>query len=145
MRTAAAIALLLVALGEGPESSAAQGGAASRAAAAVTVRTNAPRYRQGQTIVVTIRNGLAAPIVAMTGNASCTIVSLDRRTARAWIEVRNCFAGVPPVEVRIAAGKTVRVRLHDRLQAGTYRARLEYRVRGRAAQALSRTLRVDRN
>jgi FtsP/CotA-like multicopper oxidase with cupredoxin domain len=143
MRGAAAIALLLT-LGGGLESSAAQGRAPAETATAVTVRTDAPRYRQGQTIVVTIRNGLAAPIAAMTGRASCSIVSLDRRTATGWIEVRNCYAGVPPVEVRIASGNSVRVRLRDRLQPSTYRARLEYRVRGRTAKALSRALRVDR-
>lgn len=139
-----AAVLLLVPVGGGLASSAAQSRADTRAADAVTVRTGARQYRQGQAIVVTVRNGLAAPIVAMTGRASCTIMSLDRRTARGWVEVRNCYAGVPPVPVGIAAGATARVRLRDRLRPGMYRARLEYRVRGRSAEALSRSLRVNR-
>jgi hypothetical protein len=141
VRIAVAVALLLALLGGGLESIDARGAAAT---AAVTVRTNALHYRQGQTIVVTIRNGLAVPVVAATGHASCSIATLDRRTTRGWVEVRNCYAGVPPVPVRIAPGATVRVRLRDRLQPGTYRARLEYQVRGRPGEALSPTLRVDR-
>jgi hypothetical protein len=133
--------MLLVALWAGLESIDARGASATRA---VTVRTDEPRYRQGQTIVVTIRNGLGAALVATTGRASCSIVSLDQRTTRGWIEVRNCYSGVPPVPVRIAPGATVRVRLRDRLRPGAYRARLKYQVRGRAGEALSQTMRVDR-
>ena len=141
MKAAVVIALLLVLLAGRLESVDARGAALT---AAVTVRTDALRYSQRETIVVTIRNGLAAPIVATTGHASCSIVSLDRRSVRGWVEVRNCYAGVPPVPVRIAPGATVRVRLRDRLQPGAYRARLKYQVRGRVGEALTPTIRVDR-
>lgn len=106
MRAAVVMALVVVTLGGQFESGAARGAAVT---AAVTVRTDAARYRAGQTIVVTISNGLAVPVVAATGHASCSIVSLDRRTTLGWVEVRNCYAGVPPVLVRIAPGATVRV------------------------------------
>jgi hypothetical protein len=141
VRVAALIPMLVVALWPGLESIDARGASATPA---VTVRTDELRYRQGQTIVVTIRNGLGAPLVATTGHTSCSIVSLDLRTTRGWNEVRNCYSGVPPVPVRIARGATARVRLRDRLRPGTYRARLEYRIRGRGGEALSRTMRVDR-
>ena len=111
--------------------------------ATVTVRTDKLSYRPGQVIVVTVRNGLAHAIVATTGRTSCTIVSLDRRVGQRWVEVRNCYAGQPPVDVRIAAGATRRMRLPDRLEPGTYRVRLEYRAQGRAARATSRALRID--
>jgi len=133
--------MLLVGLWAGLESIDARGAWATRA---VAVRTDEAHYRQRQTIVVTIRNGLGAPLVATTGHTSCSIVSLDLRTTRGWIEVRNCYSGVPPVPVRIAPGATARVRLRDRLRPGTYRARLEYRIRGRGGAALSRAIRVDR-
>ena len=108
----------------------------------VSVGTSALRYGPGETVVVTVRNGLAVPITAMTGRTSCSIVSLDRRSDGAWAEVRNCYSGVPPESVRIGAGRMVRVRLPDRLEPGMYRARLEYQARGRAARAFSRPVRV---
>jgi hypothetical protein len=133
-------ALLLAVLGGACQASDAEGGA--RTSAAVTVRTDRLTYRSGQVIVVTVRNGLAHEIVAATGRASCTIVSLDRRVQQRWVEIRNCYAGVPPMTVRIVAGATRRMRLPDQLRPGTYRVRLEYRAQGRAAEATSRTLRV---
>lgn len=137
--SALAAAALLAALG-----GACRADAETESVAAVTVRTDRVVYAPGQAIVVTVRNGLTRPITATTGRASCTIVSLDRRVAKRWVEVENCFAGVPPVPVRIPAGTTRRVRLPDRLQPGTYRARLEYSVQGRAARATSPWLRVSR-
>jgi hypothetical protein len=134
-------ALFLAVLGGACQAADAEGGATT-SGAAVTVRTDRLTYRSGQAIVVTVRNGLAHEIVAATGRASCTIVSLDRRVQQRWVEIRNCYAGVPPMTVRIAAGATRRMRLPDQLRPGTYRVRLEYRAQGRAAEATSRTLRV---
>lgn len=137
--SALAAAALLAALG-----GACRADAETESVAVVTVRTDRLAYEPGQAIVVTVRNGLTHAIFATTGQSSCTIVSLDRRVAQRWVEVRNCYAGVPPVTVRIAAGATRRMRLPDRLQPGTYRVRLEYRAQGRAAEATSRWLRVSR-
>lgn len=136
-------AALLAFLGVACAASEAEGGSTT-AAAAVTVRTDRLTYRSGQVIVVTVRNGLAHALTATTGQSSCTIVDLDRRVQQRWVEVRNCYAGVPPVTVRIASGATRRMRLLDPLEPGTYRVRLEYRAQGRAAEATSRALRVER-
>lgn len=143
MRRLLAAAALLAAVGAACPTTGAKG-EPTQAPAAVTVRTDALRYRAGQDIFVTIRNGLTHAIVTMTGRASCSVVSLDRRQARRWVEIRNCYAGVPPVEIRIAARATKRVRLPDRIQPGTYRARLEYRALGRSAEATSPAVWVDR-
>ena len=140
-RLAAPVVALLLAVGGACQVADADGGSAT--GATVTVRTDRLSYQTGQTIVVTVGNALPHAIVATTGRTSCTIVSLDRRVGQRWVEVRNCYAGVPPVEVRIAAGKTRRMRLSDQLEPGTYRVRLEYRAQGRAAKATSRLLRID--
>lgn len=143
-RFSAPVAALFVAvLGGACQATSAEGGATTPSAD-VTVSTDKLSYRSGQVIVVTIRNRLASAIVATTGRASCTIVDLDRRVQQRWVEIRNCYSGVPPVTVRIAAGATRRVRLPDPLKPGTYRVRLEYRAKGRAAEATSGALRVTR-
>jgi hypothetical protein len=141
-RLAAPVVALLLAIGGVSHVPEAEGESAT-IGATVTVRTDRLSYRSGQAIVVTVRNELPHAIVATTGRTSCTVVSLDRRVGQRWVEVRNCYAGVPPVEVRIAAGATRRMRLPDRLEPGTYRVRLEYRAQGRAARATSRALRID--
>ena len=141
-RLAAPVVAILLAIGGVCQVADAEGGSATPGAT-VTVRTDKLSYRTGQAIVVTVRNGLPHAIVATTGRTSCTIVSLDRRVGQRWVEVRNCYAGQPPVEVRVAAGATRRMRLPDRLEPGTYRVRLEYRAQGRAARATSRALRID--
>ena len=141
-RLAAPVVAILLAVGVACQAAGAEDGSATPGAT-VTVRTDKLSYRIGQVIVVTVRNQLPHAIVATTGRTSCTIVSLDRRVGQRWVEVRNCYAGVPPVDVRIAAGATRRMRLPDRLEPGTYRVRLEYRAQGRAARATSRALRVD--
>jgi hypothetical protein len=141
-RLAAPVVALLLAVGGACQVPDAEGGSAT-AGATVTVRTDKLSYRTGQTIVVTVRNGLQHAIVTTTGRTSCTVVSLDRRVGQRWVEVRNCYAGVPPVDVRIAAGATRRMRLPERLKPGTYRVRLEYRAQGRESRATSRWLRID--
>lgn len=141
-RHAAPVVALLLAVAGASHAAAARDGSATPGPT-VTVQTDKLSYRTGQVIVVAVRNRLPYAIVATTGRTSCTIVSLDRRVGRRWVEVRNCYAGVPPVDVRIAAGATRRMRLPDRFEPGTYRVRLEYRAQGRAARATSRALRVD--
>lgn len=141
-RLAAPVVAILLAVGGASQAADAEDGSAT-AGGTVTVRTDKLSYRTGQVIVVTVRNQLPHAIIATTGRTSCTIVSLDRRVGQRWVEVRNCYAGVPPVDVRIAAGATRRMRLPDWFEPGTYRVRLEYRAQGRAARATSRVLRVD--
>jgi hypothetical protein len=110
--------------------------------AAVVVRTDRTSYAADATPVVVIRNGLKRAIVATTGRTECSIVALDRLRGTVWTEVRNCYSGEPPRAVRIAAGATVRIRLVEALDAGTYRARLEFDVGGRPARAVSASLRI---
>ncbi len=111
-------------------------------APAVVVRTDRTSYPAGIRPVIVIRNGLRRAITTTTGQTECTIVALDRRRGTVWKEVRNCYSGEPPRTVRIAAGAIVRIRLAERLEPGTYRARLEYSVRGKQARALSAPMRV---
>ena len=111
-------------------------------APAVVVRTDRTSYPAGARPQVVIRNGLRQAITTTTGRTDCSIVAFDRLLGTVWKEVRNCYSGEPPRVVRIAAGATMRIRLLEPLAPGTYRARLEYNVRGVRARALSPRIRV---
>jgi hypothetical protein len=116
--------------------------AAPASSSAVVVRTDRTAYPAGARPLVVIRNGLRQAVTTTTGRTDCTIVAFDRLSGSAWKEVRNCYSGEPPRVVRIAAGATLRVRLIEQLDAGTYRARLEFNIRGVRARALSPRIRV---
>jgi hypothetical protein len=93
------------------------------------------RYAPADTIVVTIHNGLAAPIFARAGRSDCTLVDLDRWVNGSWQIEAHCGNALPtPHALRIAPGAVLTQQLApgqsdfapDLWLAGTYRIAYPY-------------------
>jgi len=101
---------------------------------AVRVTTDKASYGTGQSIVVTIVNGLSVPIYALSGQTYCTIVTIQRHTDGQWGAEGRCLSYTPPGWVDIAARGSTLVEVRPRLPSdrplgpGRYRAVLTFAV-----------------
>ena len=81
-----------------------------------------------------IRNDGRRDVYAVSGQAYCTIVALERSSGGDWRPVAPCAQGAPPGFVRIAAGASLSLDVPppgsptDELAPGTYRLRCSFAV-----------------
>ena len=96
----------------------------------VTVEPDRPSYGIDDIVVANVVNGTDTKIVALDGQAFCTIVGLERQTDRGWVDVDGCPSARAPLPVPIAAGETVSVSLPPAgaptWAAGLYRFRFAF-------------------
>ncbi len=102
--------------------------------AGVVVEASKDEYRQGEEIVLHVRNTLGVGVTALDQQAFCTILGLERWSDPNWNEVRNCLSGTPPAEVALESHTDLTVTFRPSggaegtLEPGTYRAVLRYAV-----------------
>lgn len=96
-------------------------------ASGVSVSTDKREYQQDEGIAVTISNNLDTSITTFDQQAFCTVIKLERQEGPGWSEVRDCFSGVPSVEVTLERHSQTSVAL-PALPTGTYRASLVYSI-----------------
>lgn len=99
----------------------------------VTLTLDRQRYTAGDTITVTIHNGLSTTIWAADHQTSCTVVTVERLHGSQWQGLQNCRLMTPTRMVPLAAGSDtkqfLRVQgspLGGMWQAGTYRVAFTY-------------------
>jgi hypothetical protein len=78
----------------------------------VTLMLNHQQYDRGETIVVTIYNGLHSSIYTETAATDCTVVQLERRVGDSWQAQGSCVNDFPHVRIEpIASSVNVSVEL----------------------------------
>lgn len=101
----------------------------------VKVTTDSLRYRPGDTITVTITNGLASGILAADHQSNCTTVTLERQDGTTWQPQNPCRLMIATRLVAFGAGSMTAVRLQPQTgadtapagwAAGTYRVAFSY-------------------
>jgi hypothetical protein len=109
--------------------------AATATSGPVSVTPDKPHYAQDDTIVVTIRNGLALTILARDERSDCSVVDLERWNNGTWEIQAPCVNMQPrPHVVEIAPGAVLTEQLapqqsdlaDNQWQAGTYRIAFAY-------------------
>ena len=109
----------------------------------VSVLLDAPSFREGEKIWVTVANGRRQTIYSEDSKTDCSIVILERLAGKIWEPVLGCAVGRAPIVVAIGPGRGRVVTIdpfsfHLRLgtpdtskpvlRAGTYRIRYAYRL-----------------
>ena len=109
---------------------------------AVTLTLNASSYTSGQPIIVTIHNGLNTTIMTADHKTSCLMVTLQRQTANAWVDLAPCKSLMPTRLIELAAQSATPVALSNGPQtataswsAGTYRITFIYGTSTQSAAA----------
>jgi hypothetical protein len=96
----------------------------------VTIAPDRPSYGMDDIVVANVVNGLTSSIVALDGQAFCTIVGLEKQTERGWVDADGCPSARAPLPVTIAAGESVSVSLPpagvSTWAAGVYRLRFAF-------------------
>ena len=101
----------------------------------VSVTLDKSQYSSGETILVSIQNGLATSIMVPDHQTNCTTVSLQMQTAGGgWMTVNPCRLMTVTRLHEIAAGATIMVHLIPAAQSsasttwmpGTYRVAIRY-------------------
>lgn len=117
----------------GTTASATPSPAGAQSGGPVTLAVDRQRYTAGDTITVTIHNGLSATIWAADHQTSCTIVTAERLADGQWHAMAACRLMTPTRLVPLPAGsdtvQLLRVQgsaLSGTWQAGTYRVTLTY-------------------
>ena len=114
----------------------------------VTLVLNQSSYGLGDTIKVTIKNGLQSQIFSADHHSDCTPVDLERQSGGTWQTVASCrleivtrilplAAGSSTLQVLAPAGTTQSA--GSRWPAGTYRIAFSYGV-GSAEALTTQTL-----
>ena len=102
--------------------------------AGVTVRANRSTYGVGDSIDITIHNGLAFTITPNGGHTSCTPIILERSANASWQSLGDCLTDPPTQILEISPGASVVIQVKPSTsrgtsgpwQTGTYRATVEY-------------------
>ena len=99
----------------------------------VTIRTIKDSFRSGGPIVAVIRNERSTSITATSGQSSCTIATLQRRSGDEWQTEGHCEEGAPPGNIPVEPESHLRVEIggndgDERFPVGTYRAVFTYRL-----------------
>ena len=99
----------------------------------VTIRTLKDSFRSGDPVVAVIRNERSKSITGTSGQSSCSIVALQRRSDDEWQTEGHCEEGAPPGNIPVEPESQLRVEIGGRagdesLPAGTYRAVFTYRL-----------------
>ena len=93
----------------------------------VTLTLNKQPYLQGDTITVTIHNGLPQMIWAVDHKTACTVIAAERLQNGQWEAVGLCRLETPTRIVALpAASATVQPFATTGWPSGTYRATLSY-------------------
>jgi hypothetical protein len=107
---------------------------AGNAAAQIHLATNKSTYRQGEVVLVQIKNDLASAIYALSGQTYCTIIIVERFVNETWSVEGRCRALGPPGWVEIAADSTFSVEIKPILPSdqafipGRHRAKLTFNL-----------------
>jgi hypothetical protein len=130
-----------------PETGPPVGSNASPADGHVVIVLEREQYAPGESIVLSVSNGLPDPITTVDQQAFCDVLRLDMEVGAGWEEVRNCISGPPPRDVVIEPGAQRTVTWEQGLGEGVYRARLVYTigtvfVAGEALEVISGRLTV---
>jgi len=97
----------------------------------VLIATDRQEYREGERIVVTIRNRLGDRVTTYDQQTFCSIVRLEREEERGWQGLRECFSAMPSAPVTLETDSERVVRLPGLVASegeiglrvpGTYRA-----------------------
>jgi hypothetical protein len=86
-------------------------------------------YAPGNSVVVTIENGLAKAITVTDHHTNCTFVQLEVQVAGSWRSVGDCRLMTPTRLVELAAGSVTPQKIGIPSSAGTggtYRVALQY-------------------
>lgn len=101
----------------------------------VTVAVEKPQYAPGDTLIVSIHNGLAMPIFTHDGRSDCGVVDLERRVNTSWQIEALCVDMQPaPHVMQIAPNAVLTQQLAPGLSdvstgpwpSGTYRIAFAY-------------------
>jgi hypothetical protein len=94
----------------------------------VTLTLDKQRYLAGDTIAVTLHNGLSQTIWAADHRTDCTVVTAERQQDGQWQGLQNCRLMTPTVLVPLSAGSASVQMLSTQgpWPAGTYRVTLTY-------------------
>ena len=104
---------------------------------AVTLVLNRSSYGPGETIKVTIENGLKSMIISADHHSDCTLVEVQRQSGGAWQTVAPCRLEILTKIVSLAAGSSTPQMLApagasqsagNTWPAGTYRIAFGYGV-----------------
>jgi len=100
----------------------------------VTIASDRSSYGVDDVVTAFVVNGSDSTILAYDGQAFCTIVGLERRTAAGWQDAAGCPLARLPLPTKIPAGETVTVALPPGIaphwEPGTYRLRFFYETPG---------------
>lgn len=119
-----------------PSSSVTPGGPAATETAApgpVRLTLDKASYAPGDRVVVSIENGLSAPIVVSDHHTSCSYVQLQQQQLGTWQPVGTCPLKTPVRLVPLAPRSVTPQRIGiptDHNAAGTYRVMLVYGASG---------------
>ena len=99
----------------------------------VTIRTIKDSFRSGDPVVAVIRNKRSTSITATSGQSSCSIATLQRRSGDEWQTEGHCEEGAPPANIPVEPESHLRVEIggrngDERFSVGTYRAVFTYRL-----------------
>jgi hypothetical protein len=93
----------------------------------VTLTLDKQRYAMGDTIAVTIHNGLSTTIWAADHQTSCTVLTAERQQDGQWHAVGDCRLMTPTVLMPFSAGSaTVQQLFGMGWPSGRYRVTLTY-------------------
>ncbi len=112
----------------------------------VVVEASKGEYRQGEEIVLYVRNTLGVVVTALDQQAFCTVLELERWSDPNWTEVQNCLSGAPPAEVALEPHTDLIVTFGPSggaggtLEPGIYRAVLRYAVGSGAMSGRAKTV-----
>jgi hypothetical protein len=100
---------------------------ASISASQVTLATDRPTYKPGDSVRVTIANGRSVSIYAIGSKVTCTALDLEVKTASGWqaSNVASCDAQTVLDTLEIKPGRAATVTI-PAPAAGTYRCALQY-------------------
>lgn len=108
-------------------SSATAGASPQRTSGQVTLTLDKQRYATGDTIAVTIHNGLPQTIWTTDHKSACTVVTAARLQNGQWETVGDCRLMTPTTMVSLpAASATVQHLSSTGWPSGTYRVALTY-------------------
>jgi hypothetical protein len=86
-------------------------------------------YAPGDSVIVTIENGLAKAITVTDHHTNCTFVQLEVQVSGSWRPVGDCKLMTPTRLVELAAGSVTPQKIgipSSASAAGTYRVALQY-------------------
>jgi hypothetical protein len=100
----------------------------------VTVTTSKPQYRPGDTVAVTIANGLSSGILAADHQSDCTVLLIEHLTGQTWQPQNLCQLKSPTRLISFGPGTATPQQLRppsgqstSGWPTGSYRITLTYR------------------